>query len=371
MGWLPLGIYLHIPFCSSNCEYCNFFKEELSRRNIERFLAGIELEAKWFANNFANRVVDTIFWGGGSPSVLTANYIEAIGRSLLNNVLLKNYEWTVEISPLSIKEAKLLAMREIGVNRISIGVQSFDDATISALGRRQSVRQVYEAYDMVRRCGFTNVNIDLIFACPEQKLSDWQKDLDAAISLNPDHISTYCLSHEKEDGKFKKNNKFNFTEETREIEFYEFTRNYLQANEFEQYEISNFSKNGFQCKHNLNTWQMCDWIGFGPSAASQIGYKRYQNAFSLDKWLNGEKIEEINLNDSILLEDCLIFGLRTNAGVNLKKLETRFHPDNIKKYTPIFQSLMANNCINLQNNVITLTQKGQLLADTIALYIIS
>jgi oxygen-independent coproporphyrinogen-3 oxidase len=322
---MPLGLYVHVPFCSHRCDYCAFYQKVPRRSDIDLYLRSLENSLKALE---PTRAFDTIYWGGGTPGILMARDIFSIGKWIQD---LPHYcppsEWTVELAPHTIKAERLMALKEIGVTRISMGVQSFSEKTLRKLGRRQDPTRIAMAYDMLREYEFHNIGLDMMFAIPGQTLAEWQDDLTKAIRLNPEHISTYNLTLEG-DSKMNLSKNFNATEASleRERAFYLSTVEVLASAGYRQYEVSNFCRPGWESQHNLHTWQMAEWIGIGPSASSQYGRRRYTQYPSLRRWaqaLQDEKpsfILEKILNDKILFEDSCIFGLRMQNGIDLQAL---------------------------------------------------
>ncbi|MDR2377547.1 MAG: radical SAM family heme chaperone HemW [Puniceicoccales bacterium] len=330
VGRTPLGLYLHVPFCAHRCDYCAFYREEPRRSAIELYLWGIRRSLEDLA---LTRPPDTIYWGGGTPGVLTPNDLLLIGNAIQ---ALPFYsppmEWTVELAPNTVRVEKLLALRGLGVNRLSMGVQSFFPKTLRRLGRRQNPEQVFRAYDALRHCGFGNLGLDLIFAIPDQTLTEWEEDLRAAIRLRPEHISTYNLSLE---GDAKMNRSAGPPTEAaleRERDFYRLTVEFLESAGYRQYEVSNFCLPGRESRHNLHTWRMADWIGLGPSASSQYDRRRYTQYPSLRRWAQALRegtpsftLEKV-LDERILFTDSCIFGLRLKEGIDLGLLQRRLGP---------------------------------------------
>lgn len=323
------GLYVHVPFCASTCDFCNFYQKKPRGDDFQQYLNGIDLELEYYPKEMA---VGTIFWGGGTPGLLGPREMERLGELIHSRYQIhSDAEWTVEMAPAFVSRRKLEALRSLGVNRISLGVQSFDPATLEDLGRQHTREQVLRSIEYCREAGFENWNLDLIFGSPKQDLAQWRADLEAALQVEPAHISTYCLTFEEDTalylklaaGEFRKNVE-------REAEFYEMAWQVLEEHGFAQYEVSNFARPGFACTHNLNTWDMQDWIGLGPSAASQYDGHRSTNIPDFDAWMEGlrrgrpERIEVLELTPLILAQDALIFGLRTNDGVDLKAWESRF-----------------------------------------------
>lgn len=359
---LSFGLYIHVPFCSNACAYCNFYKTRPTRQEIQKYLEGIKKEFLQHQELLSQKTIQTIFIGGGSPSSLSTKDLESL-LSIIKPWAQQCLEWTIEVSPVSINLDKLACMKAYGVNRISMGTQSFQPTILELLGRRQTPEQAYQAYEWIRQNQFQNVNLDLIFPPNFGHFPAWQKDLETMVQLAPEHISTYCLSYEKDTGPFAKETPVN---EEQELKFYQYTWQFLETQGYHHYEISNFAKPGFSCKHNKNTWKMQEWLGFGPSAASQIDFKRYRNPYSIDKWIQNihEDITQLSLND--LLVDCLIFGLRTIEGVNLQKLKKRFTHANLQKYEPLWQQLKDLHLCVYDKEFIRCTDQGLLVADAIA-----
>jgi oxygen-independent coproporphyrinogen-3 oxidase len=281
-------------------------------------------------------------------------------------------EWTVEMAPSTVKPDKLKALKEQGVTRISMGVQSFDDALLDKLGRQHSRKQILKAYSLIREEGFESVNLDLIFAIPGQSEARLKEDIRQAAQLGPDHLSTYCLTFEEDTALFVQ-----LSEGKVALDVDLETRLYLTCWEemerlgFEQYEVSNFARPGKQCLHNINTWKMDQWIGLGPSAASQIRGRRYSNVPDLDRWLEGVKgnrpnrVDQSVLTEGLLLEDALIFGLRMNEGVDLKALQQRFGQELTRSQSKTIEALESDGKLRKNEDRIWLTREGRLLSDAI------
>jgi oxygen-independent coproporphyrinogen-3 oxidase len=362
----PLGLYVHVPFCALPCDYCAFYKERPNRHLIERYLHALGLELERIHDD---RCFDTIYFGGGTPGILTSAHVDQIAEYIHNKLRKTPKEWTVELSPHTVSEERLASWRAMGVNRISLGVQSFNAHTLSILGRKQDPQQIFRAYALIRKLGFNNVGFDLIFSAPGQTLSQVIEDLSTAIGLNPEHISTYCLTYEQSTPLIKRHG--NKAEEDRDCDFYAAVWDFLKRHQYVQYEISNFCHQGYISLHNYNTWHMEDWIGIGPSASSQYRHQRYTNIASLVHWAEGMETQnlqykdKITFNDSMLAADKIIFGLRMNEGVNL---EGNLHKE---KLGPFFQDLEKEGLLIHKGARIRLTVKGQLLCDAIAVNILS
>jgi oxygen-independent coproporphyrinogen-3 oxidase len=366
----PLGLYVHVPFCASTCDFCAFYQTAPSAEGISRYLQSIAAEAdlvRWEGRNVA-----TVFWGGGTPGLLSPKDIRALGdivRPRLGDGL---REWTVEMAPASVTEARLDALKEIGVTRISMGAQSFQPALLEGLGRQHTREQVLRAYERIRAADFASVNIDLMFALPGQDEAAWLADLGEALALAPDHLSTYCLTFEEDTKLWVKLSKGQVKLDVEhEARLYETTWASLETAGYGQYEISNFARPGHACLHNLNTWRMQEWVGLGPSAASQHAGLRGANVADLAQWQArlalGERVTEdrVALTPALLAEDALIFGLRLNAGVNLAELRGRFPAAPWPAVELQIERLQDAAVAEMANGHLRLTPRGRIIADTV------
>ncbi|MDR0755588.1 MAG: radical SAM family heme chaperone HemW [Puniceicoccales bacterium] len=364
---LSLGLYIHVPFCANLCAYCNFYKERPIKSLVQAYLFEINREWERWKSILSQRSVSTIFFGGGSPSSLSCRDLETLCTHM-QALLPQVNEWTVEVSPTTINLEKLKVLKEGGVTRISMGIQSFQTDILEYLGRRQTRAQVYRAYDWIRTAGFNNINLDLIFHPDFADFNLWEMDLNEAIHLSPEHISTYCLSLERLEDPFRRGRCVN---EDREASLYLRTWDWLENHDYRHYEVSNFARGGHACLHNLNTWRMQEWIGLGPSAASQWNRQRFQNANAVHDWLSKGKINCMDLSEEMLCADCIIFGLRMREGVCLDTLQKRFPFADVTKYAPLWQQFKLEGLVNMKNNQLTCTDKGLLLVDALAREILS
>jgi len=366
----PLGIYCHVPFCASTCDFCAFYQEKPRRGDLDRYLAAMDLE---FAQIPPGRAVDTVFWGGGTPGLLAAKDLDRLGRSLLARLPEPPLEWTVEMAPSTVKTDKLEVLRALGVTRISMGAQSFDPGLLGSLGRLHNPKQIRTAWERVRAAGFPQTNLDLMFAIPGQTVGQWESDIREAARLAPTHLSTYCLSFEEDTALYVKLSQGKVSiDEDKELRFYERGWELLAELGYAQYEISNFAKPGSECIHNMNTWRMREWIGCGPSAASQYGGERYQRPANLDEWCAGmesgnfPKAERVELDDDLLLTDAVIFGLRMNCGVDLDALEARFAGAACRKtLEAALRRFESEGLVESDGAHYRLTHRGRLLCDAV------
>jgi oxygen-independent coproporphyrinogen-3 oxidase len=366
------ALYLHVPFCASSCDFCSFYQEQPKRGEIDRYLAAIERELELHPPGR----VETAFWGGGTPGLLPADDLRRLGHAM-TRAAGQPGEWTVELAPSSVRADKLATLKEIGVTRVSMGVQSFDDVTLDALGRRHSPKQIMEAWELIEAAGFASRNLDLIFAIPGQDEQRWTEDLRRAIELQPDHLSTYCLTFEEDTAMFVKlsQGKVKIDREL-EARLYRQTWEQLEANGYAQYETSNFARSGHACRHNLITWEMGSWIGYGPSSASQWGQRRWTNPANLDQWIKGieagtpvlEQVKDLSATD--LLCDALVFGLRLNAGVNPTALAARFATPLPARVTHLFEALIEEGLMEAAGSQVRLTGEGRMRADAVGVSIL-
>ena len=368
-----IGIYIHVPFCAKPCKYCRFYKKIPTTDDIVFYLSTLEREVKIFReHNPQIKTPETMFIGGGTPSILEPEQILQLPKIFEN--LIPSIEWTVEVSPSTITKAKLDAFKEIGVNRISLGVQSFMEKTLNSLGRAHSLQETLKAIELVAEAKFKNFSLDLIFGANAQTIDEFIYDLHTATQTPVNHISAYCLEFEngtsactgiRTDKELEKNQI--------DAQLFETAMATLPTLNFEQYEISNYAKTpDARCLHNLSTWNMAQWIGFGPAAASQFNGKRFRNPSALKKWADGITNNQPQFEDVVVLDDeellssALIFGLRMNKGINFAELKNRFPSANTEKYATSLMELSKQGLLEISGDNIKLTQLGRLYADTVA-----
>lgn len=365
----PLGLYVHVPFCASTCDFCAFYQTKPTAQGVKSFLNGIASEAdlvSW------SRPVTTVFWGGGTPGLLAPADLARLAAHVRARCGGTPTEWTVEMAPASVTVERLQALRDAGVTRISMGVQSFQPVLLDALGRQHTREQVYRAYERVRAVDFPSVNLDLMFALPGQTEAEWREDVREAVRLAPDHLSTYCLTFEEDTALWVKLSQGRVKLDTEhEARLYETTWAQLAGAGYAQYEVSNFARPGHRCVHNLNTWRMHEWIGLGPSAASQQDGMRGANIADLEQWLahvaRGERVTEdrVELTPAALAEDAVIFGLRMNDGVDLAPWQTAAPGAPWARVEELLARLAdAGLAVRAGTNV-RLTDRGRLIADAV------
>jgi len=366
----PLGLYVHVPFCASTCDFCAFYQVRPTPESLAGFMKCMAAEAglvHW------NRPLTTVFWGGGTPGLLPPADLERLA-AVVHRVPggTAPREWTVELAPASVTAERLAVLRSAGVTRVSLGVQSFRPALLDALGRAHSREQVYRAYERIRAAGFASVNVDLMFALPGQSEAEWEADVDEAVSLAPDHISTYCLTFEEDTALWVKLSQGRVRlDPEHEARMYERTWEKLGGAGYAQYEVSNFARSGHGCIHNVNTWRMGEWAGLGPSAASQFDGWRGSNIADLAEWTarigRGARMTEdrTRLTPALLAEDALVFGLRMNSGVDLSLLRGRCPSAPWERVELLFDRLAAEDLAAREGSRVRLLPKGRLLCDAI------
>ena len=370
---IELGLYVHVPFCSTTCDFCAFYQERPSKKGFEEYFLALE---KDFHAHLTDREFSTVFIGGGTPGILSEEQINKLCGLISSNKIKDDCEWTVEVAPNEINQKKLDAFLNGGVNRLSLGVQTLDPVFMRELGRKHDVERAVKAYREVREAGFDNVNVDLLFGAPGQSLDHWKDDLRKAVDLAPDHLSTYCLTFEEDTALFAKLAKGQIKlDPDREALFYEWAWEYLPDQGYNQYEVSNYAKPGFECRHNLNTWKMNEWIGYGPSASSQFSQVRRKNFSNIEQWAkplllsNEQQYEEYTkLSRLEIARDAILFGLRMNQGINLSDISAKFELS-INSFDPVvkFLKLLESEGLGVsEKEYYFLTREGRIRCDAIA-----
>ena len=365
------GIYLHIPFCKTKCIYCDFYSVTKREDSIEKFIECLAKEIELNKNNLLNYQFDTIFFGGGTPSVLTEPQLEKILTTLHKYYNLdKNIEITLECNPGEISGEKLKNFRNLGINRLSIGFQSFNNNTLKFLGRLHNAEQSILTYNEARKAGFDNINIDLIYDIPKQKLKDWKDDLFLGTSLQPEHISAYSLTVEKNTALYSmvKNKIVSMPSETMDKKMFLSTIEYLENKNYNHYEISNFCKDKKNCRHNLHYWKLEPYLAFGPGAHGFDGKKRWWNKKSIDFYIESLKKEILPIQSEEILtnkdsfNENIMNGLRLTEGFNIKKIDS-FISQDFNAYIRSFQKKWPY--LNQNKQILKLSKEGLLFADEI------
>ena len=376
-----LSLYLHIPFCERKCPYCDFYSltgsVDLQRQFVQALITEIEIvSAKFSQNSFK---VETIFFGGGTPSVLPPDEIEKIGAALQKNFHISpEAEITIEANPGTIDQEKCQRYREIGFNRISLGVQSFRDKALRQLGRIHTAKEAEEAIETVRKAGCTNLSLDLIFGIPNQTPAQWEKSLRQAVKWHPDHISTYNLIYESGTPfwKWRRSRNLKPLDELIEWEMYQTAIRMLEANGYSQYEISNFCLPGKTCRHNQNYWNGTFYFGFGPSAHSYHSNERWWNIKNLGHYINSLKNNKMPISGKEILSrdqqklEMIFLSLRQKRGLSLTEYQIRFGSHFLEEFADALQTVQnlekeTGHLLILNRDHIYFTTKGFWMSDSI------
>ena len=357
-------LYVHIPFCARICPYCAFYKDLLDRSQTRRFceavLRDVEEQRAVFAVSSK-----TIYFGGGTPTALNTSQLEFLLGGFHERLDLSALkEWTIEANPGSVSARKATLLHKLGVNRISLGVQSWDDDLLKILGREHTAAQAEQSFHILRDAGFLNINVDLMFGLPGQTIEQWQGTLEQTISLRPDHISAYCLTYEEDTEFFVRQSRGELKANPEaDADFFEATMSTLEHAGYEQYEISNYARPGFSSVHNSAYWLGEDYLGIGPSAFSTVGLRRWQNLADYrayaDRILLGQSPvgSTENLTNQMKRGEKIALSLRMRDGVSAALL-TPFQNET--------REFIALGLLRQSNGNFILTQEGKSLADSVA-----
>ena len=337
------SIYIHIPFCNHICSYCDFSKIFYNEKLVNSYLYHLQKEMSILPKETKYK---TIYIGGGTPSALNIEELKLLFTIIDEIKLDDNYEFTFECNIESITKEKLLFLKKHRVNRLSIGIESFSNKNLAFLERNYQEKDIYEKINLVKDMGFTNINVDLIYAIPNQTLADLECDIDKIISLNVNHISTYSLI--LEDHTKLKNQNIEYIDDELDLMMYNTIRKKLKDNGYIHYEISNFSKDGYQAIHNTNYWMNKKYYGFGLGASGYIDNYRYTNTKSINKYLIDNYQYEKEIQDKkIELENEIICKFRTNIGINKTDFINKYGFDLIDRYD--IKDLIDKKIIILSN----------------------
>ena len=366
------GIYLHIPFCRKRCHYCDFFKTtDLSQK--ARLLAGLKKELEGRASELDYEIINTIYLGGGTPSVLLIDE----QRDLLNTIR-QNYsvsddaEITMEANPDDLSQAILSALREIGYNRLSMGIQSFSEADLKLMNRRHGVMQAVQSVKWAKNAGFKNISIDLIYGLPNQTIEEWERNVRIAVELDVQHISAYNLTYHEGTVFYDQLKKGMLKELPDELSLQQFELliRVLKDAGFEHYEISNFCKPGLYSQHNSSYWKNKKYLGIGPSAHSFDLNSRRWNVSSIEKYLHGIENNQPYYEIEVLTEqdrynDCIITGLRTIWGVSEAWIKEEFSEPYFIHFQKIRDKNMNSGHISFHSGTVSLSPDGLFISDRI------
>ena len=364
-----LGIYIHIPFCIKKCEYCDFISFENKQEMIEDYIEAVKCEVKNTKIN-GDYKITTIYFGGGTPSAIESRYIREVLEVIKNKFKIENPEITIEVNPGTVGKEKLEDYLKMGVNRLSIGLQTTENKLLKVIGRIHTYQKFKETYALAREVGFKNINVDLMIGLPEETLEDVEEDLDRIITLNPEHISVYSLIVEEGTPLEKRinNKELLLPQEELERKMYWKVKEKLEENGYIHYEISNFAKPGFRSKHNVNCWEQKEYIGFGLAAHSYIDSIRQSNTEYLNEYIieKGEKktIHE-KQNELEKQKEFMLLGLRKIEGVKISDFKNKFIENPIYVFRNELDKLVKEGLLEIEENSIKLTKKGIDLANIV------
>ena len=353
-------LYVHIPFCPKVCPYCSFYKETGDGNKTKAFLEAVLAEAEMAAGGLQP---ETVFFGGGTPTALSTAQLGFLISGLRDRIDFSAVkEFTIEMNPATVSLEKASSLLALGVNRVSMGVQSWDDRLLQTLGRVHSAAQARRSYGILREAGVKNINLDLIFGIPGQSAAQWRESLLRTIELEPDHISAYCLTYEEDTGYFEKFTRGEYApDEGRDAEFFETAMDALSGAGFEQYEISNYARAGCECLHNLAYWQGADYAGLGPSAFGTRSGIRRRNIPDTSEYIRRVKnhldrhdFEEL-VPEDLRHSEIIAFALRTKHGISTARADPK-----------IAAALEAGGLAEIVSGRLRLTRKGKLVADAVA-----
>ncbi len=366
------GIYIHVPFCKKKCLYCDFYSLGLSEKT-EHFHLLIEKELKLRKEFIPNEKIDTIYFGGGTPSLLTASQVEYILHSISRAfTIAADAEITIEVNPDDVTSDLMRAYRAAGINRVSIGVQSFIDDELKFMGRRHNADDAEKAVNISIRSGFDNISIDLIYGIPNSTIQSWELSLNKAFSLNIQHISCYHLTYEEGTPLTRKLNKKTFSEvdEATSVAQFDLLQNMASANGFIHYEISNLAKEGFYSKHNTSYWKGIPYLGLGPAAHSYNKRQRAWNPHSYQKWETGiesntPNVEQEDLNEITLFNEVILTRLRTIWGLNIQEIKSNYSPLLVEQMLNSAKKLIEQNLLKLDGSTLHIPSEQFLVSDGI------
>ena len=378
-----LGIYIHIPFCKQKCYYCDFVSFSNKEGYIEKYVETVKREIDSY--DLSNYNITTIYIGGGTPSRIPSEKIQEILEKIKQKISENQTKWedieiTIELNPGTVDEEKIKKYKEIGINRLSIGLQSTNNKLLKEIGRIHTFEDFKNTYNLVKKVDFENINVDLMIGLPNQTISDVKESLNEIIKLNPTHVSVYSLIVE-ENTKMEQlinSKELQLPDEELERQMYWYVKNILELNGYNHYEISNFAKKGKESKHNLNCWEQKEYIGLGLAAYSYLNGVRYGNTSNIEEYINVQdffnrsELEEsgIRIVDEVqTLEDkrkeYMLLGLRKIEGVSIQKFKEKFVENPIFLFRKELEKLVNEELIAIDGDFIRLTNKGLNLANIV------
>lgn len=368
MNKKELELYIHIPFCARKCAYCDFLSFAAPERVYQEYVEKLMEEIYGQSADFQDYVVSSIFLGGGTPSILPAELVEALFVVLYDCFdIARDAEITIEANPGTLTMEKLQTYRRCGIDRLSIGLQSADDEELRTLGRIHCFDDFLKSFQRARQAGFTNINVDLMSALPGQSVQSWKNTLRKVMMLKPEHISAYSLIIEEGTPFYERyhEDQSTFPDEDMDRDMYHLTKELMAAQGYQRYEISNYAKPGYECRHNIGYWTGVDYLGLGLGASSYTHGFRYHNVTDLDEYLSldlsqagaaARDIQELSLKDK--MEEFMFLGLRLMKGVSGSEFFQRFGVNMWNVYGEVFARLKAQGLIEEQLPKVRLTEMG-------------
>ena len=371
-----IGAYIHIPFCKQKCYYCDFLSFADKKEYEEKYVESLIKEIEVFKEKNNDVEFDTIYIGGGTPSYIDSKNIARILQTLISDNNISNVdEITIEVNPGTFLKEKMLEYKQIGINRMSIGLQSTNNNLLKEIGRIHNFEDFLETYQTARKIGFENINVDLMIGLPNQTFDDIKDEIEHIIKLEPNHISVYSLILEENTKleQFVLQGKMKLPDEELERHMYWYVKNKLELYGYKHYEISNFAKKGYESKHNLNCWNQKQYRGFGLGAHSYINNKRFSNTENIDLYINNinkENFENnINIHEIQNIEmqekEYMLLGLRKIDGIKIQEFENKFGMNPIFLFKNELNKLSNEGLIKVDGNKIMLTNKGIDLANIV------
>ena len=368
-----LGIYVHIPFCKKKCDYCDFVSfwgmEEIIEQYIQCLINEIENKAK----QFKDRNVKTIYFGGGTPSYIESKYITRVLENISKNFKVNlDAEITIEANPGTVTKEKIESYKKAGINRISIGLQTTSDILLKEIGRIHTYKEFLDTYKIARNV-FDNINVDLMLGLPNQSLKDLEDSLQKVIELNPEHISVYSLILEEKTKMYEKyeNGVLNLPDDELERKMYWYVKKSLEKNGYNHYEISNFAKNGYESKHNIDCWSQKQYLGFGINASSYVDSKRFSNVPNINEYIKNIKNNEPEKNEileeiqdrEMQMKEFMLLGLRKIEGIRNQDFYNKFGIDVEEEFEIELKKIRKENLI--EKDKVKLTNRGLDLANIV------
>lgn len=367
---IPTSAYVHIPFCTQICYYCDFSKVFIKNQPVDAYLQALIREFE----SYKIEQLRTLYIGGGTPTAISAEQLDYLLSHLTKNLDLSQLEeFTIEANPGDLTPDKIAVLEKSAVNRISLGVQTFNDKHLKRIGRGHNEAQIYESIDSLKGAGFDNISIDLIYALPGQTMADVKENVAKAIALDIPHLSLYSLILEHHTVFMNKmrRGKLNLPTEDLEADMFDYIIAKLESHGFEHYEISNFTKPGRESRHNLMYWDNAEYYGVGAGASGYVDGVRYRNRGPIQHYLKGvaqgnPRLEEEVLTKQEMMEEEFFLGLRKKEGVSISRFEEKFAENFSNRYGDIVEKLTRDGLVQVTDGRLRMTKKGLFLGDTVA-----